>query len=79
VAVEGIVGLVPFFGDVFDAVWKANQRNYALLEEHIGNPKRAVRSSRLFVTLVVAGLVAFMVLTAAGAFVVGRAIWHALS
>ena len=79
VAVEGIVGLVPFFGDVFDAVWKANQRNYALLEEHIGNPRRTARSSRLFVALMIAGLVAFMVLTAAGAFVVGRAVWQALS
>src|SRR3954462_2253619 len=28
VAVEGVIWIAPFFGDVFDAVWKANQRNY---------------------------------------------------
>ena len=79
VAVEGIVGLVPFFGDVFDAVWKANQRNYALLEDHIDHPKRAARSSRLFVAGVIALLVTFIVLTAAGSFLIARAIWQAFS
>jgi hypothetical protein len=79
VAVEGIVGLIPFFGDVFDAVWKANQRNYALLEEHIDHPRRAARSSRVFVALLIAALAAFIALTTAGAFLVMRAIWQALS
>src|SRR5918996_1184588 len=27
VAIEGIAGMVPFLGDVFDAACKANQRN----------------------------------------------------
>src|SRR5512145_2015000 len=31
VAVEGLTGLVPLAGDVFDAAWKANQRNVRLL------------------------------------------------
>ena len=31
VAVEGVVGMIPFAGDVFDAAWKANQRNLRLL------------------------------------------------
>ena len=79
VAVEGLVGLIPFFGDVFDAVWKANQRNYTLLEEHIEHPGRAARSSRMFVALLVTGLVAFLVLTAAGAFLIARALWQAFS
>jgi hypothetical protein len=49
IAVEGIVGLVPFAGDVFDAAWKANQRNVRLLDEWLARPARAERSSRLFV------------------------------
>src|SRR5918999_2546085 len=32
VAPEGLVGLVPVVGDVFDAAWKANQRNLVLLD-----------------------------------------------
>jgi hypothetical protein len=79
VALEGVAGLVPFLGDVFDAAWKANQRNIALLDAHIGNPRRAVRSSRLFVAVLVAVLIAFIVVTAAAAFLLVRALWHAVS
>lgn len=33
VAIEGLAGMVPLAGDVFDAWWKANQRNVRLLEK----------------------------------------------
>ena len=79
VAVEGIVGLVPFAGDVFDAVWKANQRNYALLEAHLENPQRAAKSSRVFVAILIAVLVAFIGLTAAAGIFIVRLLWQALS
>ncbi len=32
VLVEMLVGFIPVLGDVFDAVWKANERNVRLLE-----------------------------------------------
>ncbi len=35
VAVDALVGSVPVLGDLFDAGWKANERNVALLEEHL--------------------------------------------
>ena len=79
VVVEGLVGFIPVLGDVFDAAWKSNQRNVVLLEEHLQNPRRAVRSSRLFVALLIAGLVIFIVITGALAFLVARFVWHALS
>ena len=79
VAVEGIVGLMPFVGDVFDAVWKANQRNYALLEEHLDHPRRAARSSRVFVALLIAGLILFILLTAVAAVAIVRLIWNAFA
>ena len=31
VALDGVVGLVPLAGDVFDVMWRANRRNMALL------------------------------------------------
>jgi hypothetical protein len=34
VAVEAAFGSIPVLGDVFDAAWQANQRNYALVERH---------------------------------------------
>jgi hypothetical protein len=49
IAIEGVVGLIPFAGDVFDAAWKANQRNVRLLDEWLARPARAERSSRLLV------------------------------
>jgi Domain of unknown function (DUF4112) len=79
VAIEGLVGLIPVFGDVFDAVWKANQRNYALLEEHMRSPKRAARSSRLFVGLLIVALIVFVILSSAAAFLIARAVWEAFS
>ncbi len=36
VAIETIVGTVPVLGDAFDIAWKANRRNFALLERSIG-------------------------------------------
>ena len=79
IAIEGVVGLVPFFGDVFDAAWKANQRNLALFEAHVGNPRRTRASSRMFVAGLVAVLVVFIALTAAAAFLIVRAMWQAFS
>jgi hypothetical protein len=36
VALEGVVGTVPIVGDLFDAFYKSNIRNLALLEQHLG-------------------------------------------
>jgi Domain of unknown function (DUF4112) len=35
VALDGLVGLIPFAGDAFDAVFKANIRNVRLLREYL--------------------------------------------
>ena len=47
IALEGLAGLVPLAGDVFDAAWKANQRNVRLLGAWLDRPRRAERSSAL--------------------------------
>ena len=36
VAIETIIGTVPILGDAFDIAWKANRRNFALLERATG-------------------------------------------
>gem|GEM_PF-5288592 len=33
VGIEAIIGVVPFLGDVFDTVFKADLRNVALIEQ----------------------------------------------
>lgn len=61
VAIEGLAGLVPLAGDVFDAAWKANQRNVRLLDQWLDQPRRAERSSVLLVAGIVLGLLALVV------------------
>lgn len=34
VAIDSVLGVVPLVGDLFDVAWKANDRNYALLERY---------------------------------------------
>lgn len=36
VGVDAVIGSVPVLGTLVDAVWKANERNVALLEEDLG-------------------------------------------
>ncbi len=58
IVIEGVVGAVPLLGDLFDAVWKANMRNVALLEAHLHHPQRTAAASRaLIVVLVVTVLI----------------------
>jgi hypothetical protein len=62
VGVEGVVGIIPFAGDVFDAAWKANQRNVRLLDGWLERPEKAERSSRLFGALLILGIAVFLAL-----------------
>jgi hypothetical protein len=60
VAVEGLLGMIPFAGDVFDAAFKANQRNVRLLNAYLDSPRRARRASRGFLLLLGLGLLALL-------------------
>jgi hypothetical protein len=44
-AIDGVVGLVPLAGDVFDFAFKAHTRNQALLERWLQSPHQTRRSS----------------------------------
>jgi len=68
VAVDVLVGTVPLLGDLFDAGWKANVRNLALLERQVHRPTESARANRRFVMLVGAAL--FLLLAGAAALTV---------
>jgi hypothetical protein len=76
VAIEGIVGAVPLLGDIFDAAWKANQRNVRLLEAHFGEPKRATVDNRRWAVIVIAGLVVLFIFVGALSFLALRTLWN---
>jgi hypothetical protein len=64
VLIETVIGAIPFAGDLFDAAFKANSRNLALLAKYQLDPISARRSSRFFVlgfSLLLALLVLAMV------------------
>jgi hypothetical protein len=47
VGVDFVVGAIPFLGDLFDFVWKANRKNARLLEQHLTRQTERARTSRL--------------------------------
>ena len=72
VLVEGLVGIVPIAGDVFDAAWKANQRNVRLLNAWLEHPQRTARSSSAFAAVLIAAVAGFLVLLGVLAFLALR-------
>ena len=68
VAVEGVVGIIPFAGDIFDAAFKANQRNVRLLTDWIDEPKKTERATRAFGALVMLAVVFLFALLGTGSY-----------
>ncbi len=65
-AIDGVVGLVPFVGDLFDFAFKAHTRNHALLERWTRSPHQTRSSSW---AVVVAGAVFLLALLGASAWI----------
>src|SRR6184192_1235818 len=42
VGIDTLLGAVPAVGDVFDAAWKSNTKNVALLERHLSGDRAAI-------------------------------------
>ena len=55
-AIEVGVGLVPVLGNLFDIGWRANRRNYHLLERSLAASQRDTRRDWLFMGLLGLGL-----------------------
>jgi Domain of unknown function (DUF4112) len=53
------VGSVPVLGDVFDVFSKANLRNMQIVESHAQIPAASAKTDRLFIGLLIIGLLAF--------------------
>lgn len=61
ILIENIIEMIPLLGNVFDFIWKANNKNIILLETHLLNPRRAVFQSRLILSLLAFTLVGIFV------------------
>lgn len=56
IIVETLVGAIPIFGDLFDASWKANAKNIALLERYLNSPQRREQADGAFIAALLMGL-----------------------
>ncbi|HET9237235.1 MAG TPA: DUF4112 domain-containing protein [Oligoflexus sp.] len=78
VLVELVVGAIPVFGDVFDAVYKANEKNVRLLERSVTHP-RAQRKDFWFVSLIGLVLLTALGLSIYGTYQLTLWIWSSIS
>ncbi len=60
VAVDTIVGSIPFLGDLFDIGFRSNVRNVNLLKEYLHQPSETSRSSAWILILVMIVLFALL-------------------
>jgi len=78
VLVEMVVGAIPVFGDIFDAIWKSNERNVRLLERSLYQP-RAGRKDFWFVSLIGITLIGALGLSIYGTFQLTLWIFQSIS
>jgi hypothetical protein len=78
VAIEGVIGMIPFAGDLFDAAWKANQRNVRLLNAYLDDPRKTTGASARFAFVLAVLVIGFLVGTGVVGFLIVRWIWHAI-
>lgn len=43
--IEGIIGVIPLFGDIFDFIFKSNRRNVKLMQRYLEDPKETAERS----------------------------------
>ena len=75
IGIDTIVGAVPILGDLFDIGWRANTRNVALLDSHLGGAPQSQRANRW----VVVGVVLALLLLAIGAVALSVAVFRFLA
>jgi len=56
-AIDVLVGTIPFIGDAFDIAWKANRRNYALMTRHLRQPHKHTWKDYVFLLSMAAVLI----------------------
>ena len=75
IGVDALAGAIPGLGVLFDAAWKANDRNIALLERHALEPVEARQASRRFAVVLGLGLLLMLI----GAGLLGYWLLHLIS
>ena len=78
VGIDTLVGAVPALGDLFDAAWKANIKNVALLERHLAVSVTPARKRRSVLGSTVLALIVLVLIVGAGlalGIIAARLLW----
>jgi len=79
VGFDTLLGAIPFVGDAFDAMWKSNIRNVAMLERHVARQTSLSTRGRSYnVGALVLTVIALLVIVGVGLLLgifVARLIW----
>ncbi len=76
---ENLMKVLPILGLVFDAMWKANNRNVALLEAHQIQPSAVRRSSLIFIAVISFLMFALMTVIIYLSYLAFKALWGFLA
>ena len=77
-AIEVVVGLVPVLGNLFDIGWRANRRNYHLLERSLASSRRDTGRDWLFMGFLGLGLLVLAMLPFLLLMWIGGSLLHSL-
>ena len=75
ILIENLADMFPLFGNVFDFLWKSNNKNIELIENHLQNPRTATIKSRLALGLVAFSLLGFLIASVSISFLIFRSIF----
>lgn len=79
IAVESVIGLIPFFGDLFDMGWKSNQRNIRLLDTYLQYPVQTRKQSRVIAASIILGFIVLTLLFLILSVMILRWLWSAVT
>jgi Domain of unknown function (DUF4112) len=76
IVIDTAVGAIPFIGDAFDVAWKANRKNFQLLQRASEAPsRRNTLSDWLFFLLLLVVAFAIIAVPAVVLITVARKLW----
>lgn len=79
IAIDYLVGAIPFVGDAFDFIWKSNSKNLELLKERATLSSDEQRSGRLSDWIFVGGIMLLLVGILAGSLFLAALLWAVIA
>jgi Domain of unknown function (DUF4112) len=76
--IDTVVGSVPVLGDIFDVFSKANLRNMQIVESHAKTPLVRTKPDRLFIGLLITGLIIFALAVGVITVAIWNFVWNLL-